>query len=27
LENEENDLMKKLFTAFGIVQRENQARI
>jgi formate dehydrogenase major subunit len=27
LDNEENYLMKKLFTSLGIVQVENQARI
>jgi formate dehydrogenase major subunit len=27
LDNEENDLLKKLYTALGIVQVENQARI
>ena len=27
LDNEENYLIKKLFTALGIVQIENQARI
>lgn len=27
LDNEENDLVKKLFTTLGIVQVENQARI
>ena len=27
LDNEENYLMKKLFTALGVIQVENQARI
>ena len=27
LDNEENYLMKKLYTALGVVQVENQARI